>query len=125
MFPFYKKHNLGVIARVPLDEGGLSGKVNPATVFDDWRDNFFKGDRRREVLERTKKLMVVIDDEAADLPELSLRWVLSHPEISTVIPGMRAVAHARQNCDVSDGRLLSENLMRELKNHVWERNFYQ
>lgn len=124
LLPFAEKNNIGLIARVPLDEGGLTGKITPETVFGDWRDDFFKGSRKREVIEKAEALKKLMRDEATDLPELALRWILTHKEVSTVIPGMRKVAHALDNARVSDGRNLSDPLMTELKSHAWERNFY-
>lgn len=124
LLPYGQKNNIGLIARVPLDEGGLSGNIKPDTVFGDWRDDFFQGDRKREVFERNEKLKSLLGTEASTLPELALRWILSHGEISTVIPGMRTADHALANCAVSDGRRLSPALLRELQKHSWERNFY-
>ena len=62
--------------------------------------------------------------EAKTLAELALRYILNFDEVSTVIPGTRKVATVEANAAVSNGRKLSENLMNELKNHAWERNFY-
>ena len=124
LLPYCRKNNIGLISRVPLDEGGLTGKITPETQFGDFRDDYFKGERKLEVIERAKKLQELMGGEAKDLPELSLRFLLTHPEVSTVIPGMRTVAHVTSNVAVSDGRFLSPGLMAELKNHVWERNFY-
>lgn len=126
IFPFYKKHNLGVIARVPLDEGGLSGTIKENTVFDknDFRSEFFRGERLKELSKRVQALEKLLGREAKDLPELSLRYVLSFEEVSTVIPGMRNTKHAQANAETSDGRHLSPELLGELKSHVWERDFY-
>lgn len=124
MLPFFKKHNIGVIARVPLDEGGLTGKITSQSQFGDFRDDYFKGERKREVFDRAKKLQEVMGVEAKDLPELALRFLLTHLEVSTVIPGMRTVEHVNKNVVVSDSRFLSSGLVTELKNQVWERNFY-
>lgn len=124
LFPYAKKNNIGLIARVPLDEGGLTGNITSDTHFDDWRDMFFKGDRKREVYEHAGKLKKLLDDDVTTLPEMALRWLLSHEEVSTVIPGMRTVEHAKENCSVSDKGPLSPTLMKKLKEHVWERNFY-
>lgn len=66
----------------------------------------------------------VLRREADSLVEGALRFCLSHPAVSTVIPGMRTPAHARANCAVSDGRPLSPALREELRAHAWERNFY-
>jgi len=126
LFPRCRERNVGVIARVPFDEGGLTGKIVPGVAFPakDWRRDYFKGDRPAQVAERVERLRPVLLREAGSLTEGALRFCLSHPAVSTVIPGMRTVAHAQANCAVSDGRSLSPGLLEELKAHAWERNFY-
>jgi len=125
LFPYTKKNNIGLIARVPLDEGSLTGKFTENTEFadGDFRKYFFSKDRLKEVATRVNKLKDLFDDEAKTMPELALRFILSHSEISTTIPGLRKVEHVIQNTSVSDGRKLSEKLLKELKKHSWERNF--
>lgn len=125
LFPYAKKNNIGLIARVPLDEGALTGKFTLDTKFDknELRYNYFAGDRLRQVVERTDKLKDLLGSEAKTLPELSLRFILSFPEISTTIPGLRRVNHVEENTSVSDGRLLSAQLIKELKKNRWDRNF--
>lgn len=126
LLPYAKKNNIGLIARVPLDEGGLAGKFTTKTKFakGDFRNNYFKGRRLIELVKRTDELKKIIGDEADDLVELSLRWILSHDEVSTVIPGMRKVDYIKANTAVPDKGKLSEEIMEKLKSHVWERNFY-
>lgn len=126
LFPFCREKNIGVIARVPLDEGGLSGTITPATTFPpgDFRNNYFKGKRKDEVLRRTNELRRLLGEEAGSLPELALRFCLHPPEVSTVIPGMRSMKNVRANCAVSDGRSLSDTLLSGLRAHSWTRNFY-
>lgn len=127
LFPLCRERNVGVIARVPLDEGGLTGRIGPETTFPrgDWRNEYFTDTRKAEVAERVTRLQPVILKESASLVEGALRFCLSHPAVSTVIPGMRTPEHARANCGVSDGRVLSVGLLAELKEHQWERNFYE
>jgi len=126
LFPFSEKENIGIIARVPFDEGSLTGTITPETKFEegDWRDRYFRGDRKAEVYERVQKLEKLLGTEAKTLPELALRFILSFRAVSTVIPGMRRATHVRENLAVSDGRVLSKALLEELKNHCWVRNFY-
>lgn len=126
LLPYAGSHNIGLIARVPLDEGGLGGKFTLDTKFADGdiRHHFFGGDRLKQLIDRTDKLKALLGSEVATLPELALRYILSFPEISTTIPGIRKIANAQANCAVSDGRKLSKSLLDELKKHVWERNFY-
>jgi aryl-alcohol dehydrogenase-like predicted oxidoreductase len=125
-FPASKKHDVGVIARVPFDEGGLTGTITPDRTFPsgDFRSQYFKGDRKREVSERAEALKKLLDDEAKTLPELALRFCLSHNAVSTVIPGMRRLSSVEANVAVSDGRRLSPVLLAKLKGHAWPRNFY-
>jgi aryl-alcohol dehydrogenase-like predicted oxidoreductase len=127
LFPACREHGVAVIARVPFDEGGLTGKITPETTFPDgdFRNGYFKGDRKREVQQRACRLEELLGDEAATLPELALRFCLAHDSVSTVIPGMRTVRHVESNVAVSDGRRLSPGLREKLRAHAWERNFYQ
>ncbi len=126
LFPKCKERNIGVIARVPLDEGGLTGSIREETTFlpDDIRARYFRGDRKKQVMEHVNKLRPFLGEEAATLPELALRFVLNHPVVSTVIPGMRNVKNVESNCKCSDGQRLSPGLAAELKLHAWERNFH-
>ena len=127
LFPMCQEKGIGIIVRVPLDEGSLSGKITLATEFPpkDFRNRYFRGDRKRQVMERVAKLEEIREAECASVPELALRFCLHHPAVSTVIPGMRTERHVTQNCGVSDGRMLSAKLLSELRNHAWQRNFYE
>ncbi|HLP17527.1 MAG TPA: aldo/keto reductase [Bacteroidota bacterium] len=126
LFPYCVEHNIGIIVRVPFDEGGLTGAITPATTFPlrDWRNRYFQGERKQQVYDRVEKIKSVMGHEAQNVAELALRFVLSNPAVSTVIPGMRKVTNVERNTAVSDGRLLSQPLLDELKHHAWERNFY-
>ncbi len=124
LLPYAKEHNIGLIARVPLDEGGLTGKLTLDSKFTDpLHEVYLSPERLKEFMPRIKNLEQLLDSEAKTLPELALRWILTHDEISTVIPVTRKVKYVDSNTSVSDGRKLSDKLMAELKNHVWERNF--
>ncbi len=125
-FPAGQKHDVGVIARVPFDEGGLTGTITPDSTFPsgDFRAQYFEGDRKRQVWERTEALKELLDGEAETLPELALRFILSHEAVSTVIPGMRRLSSVEANVAVSDGRRLSPAMREKLKAHAWRRNFY-
>ncbi len=126
LLPACLKHDVGVLARCPFDEGGLTGKITPETTFPsgDWRNAYFKGDRKAQVAAHVAPLTRLLGAEAATLPELALRYCLAHPAVSTVIPGMRTQANVRANCAWSDGRRLSDKLATSLKDHAWDRNFY-
>ena len=123
LYPVCQELNIGVLARVPFDEGGLTGAITPDTVFpeDDFRSWFFRGDRKQKVFDRVEKLKALLGAEAASLPELALRFTLSHDAVSTVIPGMRSTKHVESNIACSDGRKLSANLLERLKVFAWDR----
>jgi aryl-alcohol dehydrogenase-like predicted oxidoreductase len=127
LFSLCQKNRIGVIVRVPLDEGGLSGNITAETKFPegDFRNNYFRGNRKQQVVEHADSIKKLLGKEAAKLPELALRFCLYHPAVSTVIPGMRSVSNVEANCLLSDGRKLTESLITELRNHKWERNFYK
>lgn len=126
LLPLCIEREIGVMARVPFDEGGLTGNIHPDTKFPpgDFREFYFSGDRKQQVHERVEKLRPVLEG-AAGLPDAALRYCLSHPAVSTVIPGMRTVEHARENCAASDRGPLPPGVLEELKQHRWVRNFYQ
>jgi aryl-alcohol dehydrogenase-like predicted oxidoreductase len=126
LLPYAKKHNIGLIARVPLDEGGLAGTFTKDTIFmdGDLRQHYFSKNRLAELLQRTDVLKKIMNNEAQTLAELSLRFILSFDEISVAIPGMRKLRNVEVNTALSDGRTLSMKIMNELKRHSWERNFY-
>jgi aryl-alcohol dehydrogenase-like predicted oxidoreductase len=126
LLPLCQQHGVGVLARVPFDEGGLTGAVRPDTVFPegDFRNGYFRGDRRQEVYDRCERLKALLDGEAQTLPELALRFCLSHEAVSTVIPGMRNTKRVEENVPVGDGRRLSPALLATLAQHAWPRNFY-
>ena len=117
---------MGVLARVPFDEGSLTGAITPQSEFPkgDFRNHYFEGDRKRQVFDRAQALKAELDGEARSLAELALRFCLSHAAVSTVIPGMRRLASVEANAAVSDGRRLSPALRERLRGHAWPRNFY-
>jgi aryl-alcohol dehydrogenase-like predicted oxidoreductase len=127
LFPACQEHGVGVIGRVPLDEGGLTGQVKPSTVFPagDFRNDFFRGDRKREVAEHVDGILGDLGITEDQLPEVALRYVLSHPAVSTVIPGMRSVKNVLRNCALGDGAGLPAGQVERLKMHRWVRNFGQ
>ena len=117
---------LGVIVRVPFDEGALTGTIRADTVFPqgDWRERYFAGGRKGEAERRAEALAGLLGEEADTLPELALRFCLSRPEVTTVIPGMRRTAHVSSNAAVSDGRGLSASMLSRLEEHAWDKNWY-
>ena len=126
LLPMCLERGVGVIVRVPFDEGGLTGRITPDTEFEegDFRNEYFRGDRKREVYERVQRITEDLGVEVDEVPGIALRYILSHPAVSAVIPGMRSVRNVERNVAVADGRGLPEEQVRKLKAHRWVRNFY-
>jgi len=126
LFDACAEHGVGVIVRVPFDEGALTGAVGADTEFPegDFRNEYFRGERRQQVEHHVAALLEDLGIEREELAEVALRYVLSHPAVSTVIPGMRSVRNAERNCAVGDGRGLDPAVVEKLHAHRWERNFY-
>ncbi|OKJ02904.1 aldo/keto reductase [Kitasatospora sp. CB01950] len=126
LFPACREHGVGVIVRVALDEGGLTGRLTADTVFPegDFRRRYFRGDRLAEVERRAAAIAADLGIEADGLAEAALRFVLSEPAVSTVIPGMRSVRNVERNAAVGDGVPLGERELKVLAGHRWDRNFY-
>ena len=127
LFPACELHHVGVIVRVALDEGGLTGKITPDSRFEesDFRSNYFRGNRKHQVYERVQKIASDLGITVDQMAETALRYVLSHPAVSTVIVGMRSVRNVERNCQVGDGRGLPREQVEKLKAHRWIRNFYE
>jgi aryl-alcohol dehydrogenase-like predicted oxidoreductase len=122
LFPACREYGVGVIARVPLDEGSLAGTLTLDTRFppDDWRARYFGPENLAPTIERVDKLKKIVP-QGMTLPELALRFILQNPEVSTIVVGMRSRANAVANCAVSDGTRLDRDLVLELGNHRWDR----
>lgn len=127
LLPACAEHNVGVIVRVSLDEGGLTGRITPDTTFSegDFRNSYFRGDRKQQVYDRIQKITADLDISVEQMPEIALRYVLSHPAVSTVIPGMRSVRNVEANMRVGDGQGLTKEQLEKLKPHRWIRDFYR
>ena len=127
LFPACLARNVGVLARVPLDEGGLTGTITPETTFpaDDFRNNYFRGGRKAEVHARVRRIAEDLGIGLGAMPETAIRFALSHPAVSTVIPGMRSVKNVESNCAAGDGKGLSPAALSALRLHRWVRNYYQ
>lgn len=127
LLPACAKHDTGVIVRVALDEGGLTGRIRAGASFPegDFRNRFFRGDRCAQVEQRVDALVADLGIDAERLAETALRFVLAAPEVSTVIPGMRTVTNVERNAAVSDGHALPQEQLAKLAHHGWERNFYE
>jgi len=122
LFPACRELNIGVIARVPLDEGSLGGKLTLDTTFPpgDWRGNYFGPDNLPLTIERVDRLKQILPS-GMTLPEMAFRFILSNPDVSTTIPGMRKPEHVRQNLAYSDKGPLPAELIQELRKHRWDR----
>jgi aryl-alcohol dehydrogenase-like predicted oxidoreductase len=126
LFPLTEKMNVGVLARVPFDEGSLTGSVTETSVFQpkDFRSEYFRGDRKKQVVEHISALERDLGITRDSLAEIALRFTISHPAVSSTIPGMRTVRNVERNAAVSDKGPLDEATLKILKRHAWERNFY-
>ena len=122
LFPLCEKLNIGIIARVPFDEGTLTGKMTKETKFpkEDWRNFYFSPKNLVASIERVERLQPIIP-QGMSMVEMALRFVLSNKSISITIPGMRRKEHVRANIGASDGRSLPQSLLAELKEHRWDR----
>ena len=122
LFPECQRRNIAVIARVPFDEGSLTDTLTPGSTWPagDFRNIYFQPPNLQDTLDHVAKLRPVVP-QGMSMPVLALRHILQHPAVSTVIPGMRKLAHVEQNLSASDGRRLDEGLMKELRSHRWDR----
>jgi len=127
LLPLCQERGVGVIVRVPLDEGGLTGRIRPDTTFPDgdFRNRYFRGDRRDEVHRRVEALRADLGLAEDEVASTALRFVLSNPAVTCVIPGMRSVRNVERNTAVSDARPLDPAALTALRRHRWVRNFYQ
>ncbi|MEV5602104.1 aldo/keto reductase [Streptomyces sp. NPDC052299] len=126
LLPACAEHGVGVIVRVALDEGGLTGRITADSTFPegDFRNRYFRGDRPAQVERRVAAIVADLGIEPDAIAEHALRFVLSHPAVSTVIPGMRSVRNVERNTALSDGQPLTAEQLAVLAKHGWPRNFY-
>ncbi len=126
LLPLCHEKNIGVIARVPFDEGALTGRITEESAFEekDFRAGYFRGDRKKEVVEHVDALLEDLDIERHDLPLIALRFILSNPAVSTVIPGMRSVSSVDMNLRAPGLGPLPEPFMEIVKRHAWDKNYY-
>ncbi len=118
-----ERNDVGVIARVPFDEGSLTGRLTADSTFPegDFRNEYFSGERSLEKVDA--RVQAILDDlgiSREELPEIALRYVLSRPEVSTVIPGMRSVGNVERNAAVGDGAGLPDETVEALKAHRYD-----
>ena len=117
---------VAVIVRVAFDEGALTGKFTRDTAFapDDFRAKYFEGDRLGRAVDHTEAVRQDLAGTGYTLPQAALKWVLAHPAVSTVIPGIRNVAQAEANCGVSDLPAMPAALIGKLRRHNWRRGVW-
>ena len=123
LFPYCEKHGIAIIARVPFDEGSLTGTLDAQSKWPDgdFRKVYFSPENLASTLEHVERLMPLVPD-GMKLPELALRFILQQPAVSTTIPGMRKVTHVERNVAVSDGEQLPDRLLGALRAHRWDRS---
>jgi aryl-alcohol dehydrogenase-like predicted oxidoreductase len=122
LFGVCRELDIAVIARVPFDEGTLTGSLTKTTSWPagDWRNSYFVPENLHESVDRAEALKLILP-AGCSLPELALRFILESPDVHCVIPGMRRAAHVRSNVAVSDGRPMPRSLLTELRRHRWDR----
>ena len=122
LFPACRERDVAVIARVPFDEGSLTGTLTPASRWPagDWRNGYFSPENLRNTLARVAALAPLLP-ESVTLPELALRFILANAHVATVIPGMRKQRNVEANLASSDRGALSADLVTALRTHRWDR----
>lgn len=128
LLPVCEKLGIGVIVRVPFDEGALTGKFTENTKFPegDVRRHYFRKGNLKAVIRKVEEIEKVKEKHhpGMPMPEYALRFALSHPAVSTVIPGIRNTKQAEMNSVASDGNLLGEEEKKELKRFYWRKDFW-
>jgi aryl-alcohol dehydrogenase-like predicted oxidoreductase len=128
LFPVCEKMNVAIIVRVPFDEGALTGKYNKSTTFPegDIRNHYFRGNNLNAVVNRVDKIKEFQQKYLPEMsmPEIALRFCLTHPAVSTVIPGIRNVAQAESNTAVSNGKLFDQEILDQLGQFYWRKDFW-
>ncbi len=122
LFPLCEKLDIGIIARVPFDEGTLTGTLTKETTFPkgDWRGSYFVPENLVPSVEHADALRPLIP-EGMTMAEMALRFITMNKYIGTMIPGMRKERNVVANTAVSDGKGISEELCQELRKHRWDR----
>lgn len=122
LFPLAQELNVAIIARVPFDEGTLTGTLTKDSTWPqgDWRNTYFVPENLNASVDRAEALRPLIPP-GMTMPELALRFILANPTVSTIIPGMRKVRHVEANIAASDGRALPPDLIAQLRQHRWDR----
>ena len=122
LFPLCRELDIGVIARVPFDEGTLTGTLTKDTTWPegDWRNTYFVPENLVPSVERADALKPLVP-KGSSMPDMALRFILANPDVSTIIPGMRKPSHVKSNIAASDAPPLARDLLEALKQHRWDR----
>jgi aryl-alcohol dehydrogenase-like predicted oxidoreductase len=122
LFPVCRELGIAVIARVPFDEGTLTGTLSLDSRWPegDFRNTYFAGEKLGESVARAERLRPEIPPRMS-MPELALRFILANPDVAAIIPGMRKRAHVDTNLAVSDGTSLNPAVVNRLRSHRWDR----
>lgn len=122
LFPLCEELDIGVIARVPFDEGTLTGTFTHDTTFPqgDWRSTYFVPENLHSSVDHADAVQAALPENIS-MPEAALKFILANLTVSTIIPGMRKAHHVRANTGCSDSEPLPENVLQELKKHRWDR----
>ncbi|HSO28135.1 MAG TPA: aldo/keto reductase, partial [Anaerolineales bacterium] len=122
LFPACQEHDVAVIARVPFDEGTLTGNLTLDSQWPegDWRNSYFVPENLKASVEHAERLRPLIPP-GMTMPEMALRFILNNPVVSTIIPGMRKLRHVEQNLATSEAGPLPDELVEKLRAHRWER----
>jgi aryl-alcohol dehydrogenase-like predicted oxidoreductase len=122
LFPLCRELGVAVIARVPFDEGSLTGTLTKRSTWPngDWRNTYFVPENLEATVDRVERLKPLVP-AGSTLPELALRFILSNPDVAVVIPGMRRPAHVRTNIGATNAGPLSSEMIERLRQHRWDR----
>lgn len=122
LFPACREHDVAVIARVPFDEGTLTGTLTKESTWPegDWRNTYFVPENLNSSVDHADALKPLVPENMT-MPEMALRFILGEPTVSTIIPGMRQLRHVKANIGTSDKGALDESLMAQLAEYRWDR----
>src|SRR5690349_3741356 len=123
LFPACREMDVAVIARVPFDEGTLTGTLTKESRWPegDWRNTYFVAENLIPSVERADALKPVAEGAGLSMPEMALRFILTNPTVSTIIPGMRKTKNVESNVSASDAGPLDAELLETLRAHRWVR----
>ena len=122
LFPACREMDVAVIARVPFDEGTLTGNLTLQSAWPDgdWRNTYFVPENLKASVEQAERIKPLVPEDMS-MAEMALRFILNNPEVSTIIPGMRKLNHAKSNLAASDAGPLPADLHLALRRHRWDR----